>query len=314
VVFRQEVVHSDPEAVHAACQRIGLRAAVGSDDPRFSYRLVQAGDEQLTIARASLHGSLSFWGGTEVFAVTEAQGTRYDWHYAEETGTGAATGAPVLFRPGHQGLVMAEEIRSTTVYLPMGLVQATADTVYGTSTPATFASSVPASPQPGQAWSALARYGAEVISGEAFDQPLVRTQLARHLTVGLLECFQLIGDREQRYLSIEAQARRYRAAVQFFEDFASLPITVEDAARATQTTTKALVQAFRANHPLGLGPAQYLRRTRLAAAHHDLVGADPTAGDTVQDIAARWGFPHPGRFAAAYRTVYGVTPRYTLHR
>jgi transcriptional regulator GlxA family with amidase domain len=142
----------------------------------------------------------------------------------------------------------------------------------------------------------------------------VRAQLTRHLAVAMLECFPLVGDRHERALSMEAQGRRYRTAVAFFDDFASLPITVEDAARAADTTTQALVRAFRAHHPLSLTPTQYLRRTRLAAAHTDLLAADPTAGDTVGEIAARWGFAHPGRFAAAYRHTYGVPPKHTLDR
>jgi AraC-like DNA-binding protein len=312
VVFRQEVVLTDPEAVGDLCQQIGLRAAVGSEDPGFSYRLTQAGDQQMTVSQVRLQGAVSFWGGTEVFAISHARGARYDWQDRDEAGT--ATGAPVLFRPGRHGLVVAEAVRSTNVFLPVELVQATADTVYGTPTPVNFTSAVPVSPELGRAWSDMARYGAEVMNSEAFDEPLVRADLARHLTVGLLECFPLAGDRQQRYLSMEAQARRYRIARQFFDDFASLPITVEDAARAADTTMDALVDAFHANHPLQLSPAQYLRRTRLAAAHHDLMRADPTAGDTVQRIATRWGFPHPGRFAAAYRALYGVNPRHTLQR
>jgi AraC-like DNA-binding protein len=312
VVFRQEVVLTDPEALGVLCRQIGLRAEAGSDDPGFSYRLSQTGDERITISEAVLDGALSFRGGTEVFAVSQARGVRYDWQIADEAGT--VTGAPTLFRPGHRGLVVAEAMRSTNVYLPVEPVQATAGTLYGPDTPVVFNSSAPGSPSLGRTWSALTRYGVEVVRSAAFDEPLVRAQLARHLTVGLLECFQLIGSRQERYLSVEAQASRYRVAVQFFDDFASLPITVEDAARAAETTTEALGRAFRANHPLQLSPAQYLRRTRLDAAHHDLVGADPTAGDSVREIAARWGFVHPGRFAAAYRAVYGVTPRHTLQR
>lgn len=312
MVIRQEVVLTDPEALGALCQQIGLRAEAGSADPGFSYRLSQAGDEQVTISEAALNGELSFRGGTEVFAVSQARGVRYDWQIAQEAGT--VTGAPTLFRPGRQGLVVAEVMRSTNVYLPVERVQATAGTLYGTDTPVAFNSSAPASPRLGRTWSALARYGVDVVRSAAFDEPLVRAQLARHLTVGMLECFQLTGDRQQRYLSIEAQTRRYRVAVQFFDDFASLPITVEDAARAAETTTEVLGRAFRANHPLQLSPAQYLRRTRLAAAHHDLAGANPGSGDTVREIAARWGFAHPGRFAAAYRAVYGITPRHTLQR
>ena len=56
---------------------------------------------------------------------------------------------------------------------------------------------------------------------------------------------------------------------------------------------------------------RYLRHIRLDRAHHDLLDADP-ATVTVTTIAARWGFPHPGRFAAAYRDHYGRAPSATL--
>ena len=56
----------------------------------------------------------------------------------------------------------------------------------------------------------------------------------------------------------------------------------------------------------------YVRRVRLECAHRELQAADPTSGDTVAAIAARWGFAKPDRFAAAYRAAYGVAPIHTL--
>jgi transcriptional regulator GlxA family with amidase domain len=55
----------------------------------------------------------------------------------------------------------------------------------------------------------------------------------------------------------------------------------------------------------------YLRHLRLARVHDHLRDADP-ALDTVTQAAYRYGFTHMGRFAAAYRTRYGVAPRETL--
>jgi AraC-like DNA-binding protein len=52
---------------------------------------------------------------------------------------------------------------------------------------------------------------------------------------------------------------------------------------------------------------------RLDRAHHDLLTTNPSRGDTVTAIAARWGFYNSSRFAARYRHTYGVTPRDTLH-
>jgi transcriptional regulator GlxA family with amidase domain len=56
----------------------------------------------------------------------------------------------------------------------------------------------------------------------------------------------------------------------------------------------------------------HVRRVRLECAHRELQAADPTTGDTVAAIAARWGFVKPGRFAAAYRAAHGAAPSRTL--
>ncbi|MBV9195797.1 MAG: AraC family transcriptional regulator [Solirubrobacterales bacterium] len=50
-----------------------------------------------------------------------------------------------------------------------------------------------------------------------------------------------------------------------------------------------------------------------AAAHRELLASD-AAQCTVGELAARWGFLNPGRFAAAYRARYGVSPSVTLRR
>jgi AraC-like DNA-binding protein len=55
----------------------------------------------------------------------------------------------------------------------------------------------------------------------------------------------------------------------------------------------------------------HLREVRLARVREDLLAADP-ARVTVTAVAARWGFPHQGRFAAAYRDRYGQAPSATL--
>ncbi|MGX5653603.1 AraC family transcriptional regulator [Geodermatophilus nigrescens] len=101
-----------------------------------------------------------------------------------------------------------------------------------------------------------------------------------------------------------------RRAVAFADGHASLPITVTDIARAAGVRPRALQLAF-ARH-LGLSPMSYVRRVRLESAHRELRTADPTTGDTVAAIAARWGFARPDRFAAAYRAAYGVPPSHTL--
>ncbi|UFS95287.1 AraC family transcriptional regulator [Nocardia huaxiensis] len=101
-----------------------------------------------------------------------------------------------------------------------------------------------------------------------------------------------------------------RRAVEFIDGHAAQPVTLAEIAEHARVTPRALQAAFRRH--LDTTPLGYLRRVRLENAHHDLKSSDPTDGATVRSIAADWGFTHPARFAAQYRTVYGVSPSHTL--
>jgi AraC-like DNA-binding protein len=68
--------------------------------------------------------------------------------------------------------------------------------------------------------------------------------------------------------------------------------------------------AFRRH--VGTTPTDHLRRVRLERARRDLEAGDPVRGDTVAEIATRWGFAHHGRFAIDYRRVFGCSPSHTL--
>jgi transcriptional regulator GlxA family with amidase domain len=86
-------------------------------------------------------------------------------------------------------------------------------------------------------------------------------------------------------------------------------ISTSDIAAALHVAPRTLQYLFRRH--LDTTPRAYLRRTRLAYAHRDLIAAD-NATETVAAIAARWGFAHPGRFSVQYRQMYGHSPRATL--
>jgi AraC-like DNA-binding protein len=103
-----------------------------------------------------------------------------------------------------------------------------------------------------------------------------------------------------------------RRAIEFIEANAHRDISVTDIAKAAGMSARGIQANFQRH--LNTSPAAYLRSVRLAAAHRDLVAADPTTGPGVAEIAARWGFLHPGRFAATYRACYGVPPSHTLAR
>jgi AraC-like DNA-binding protein len=103
-----------------------------------------------------------------------------------------------------------------------------------------------------------------------------------------------------------------RRAMAHLEAHAHLPVDLREVAAAAGTSARALQYGFRRH--LDTTPTRYLRRVRLERAHRDLQAGDPTRGNTVAAIAARWGYAHPGRFSVDYRHAYGCSPNETLRR
>jgi AraC family ethanolamine operon transcriptional activator len=88
-------------------------------------------------------------------------------------------------------------------------------------------------------------------------------------------------------------------------------ITTLELTHRTEVSRRTLEYGFR--ELLGVTPAQYLRLHRLNGVHRDLADADPRSS-TVTNLALRWGFRHPGRFAAQYQRLFGVLPSETLRK
>lgn len=145
-------------------------------------------------------------------------------------------------------------------------------------------------------------------------QPLVLANTARLLAVTALAVFPntLLHRDETVVDRVDATQTVLRRAIAYIDAHHADPdISLAGIAAAARVTPRAVQYAFRRHKDTT--PMGYLRDVRLARAHRDLVAADPARGDTVTAIAARWGFAHPGRFAAIYRRVYGQSPRTTLN-
>ncbi|GCD44731.1 AraC family transcriptional regulator [Streptomyces paromomycinus] len=143
------------------------------------------------------------------------------------------------------------------------------------------------------------------------DAPLITSAASQLLAASVLNTFpnNVVTDpgiQDRR----DAHPATLRRAVTFIEDHADADISAADIAAAARVSIRALQLTFRRH--LGTTPVSYLRRVRLAHAHRDLLAAGPGTDATVTVIAARWGFLHPGRFAADYRRAYGRSPRETL--
>ncbi|MDQ3786658.1 MAG: helix-turn-helix transcriptional regulator [Actinomycetota bacterium] len=148
---------------------------------------------------------------------------------------------------------------------------------------------------------------------ELMCQPLVASASGQMLCASVLATFPntavLEPTIEDRH---DSHPRTLRRAIAFIEDNAHEEITVADIAAAANVTARALQHAFRRHR--ATTPMGYVRLVRLRQAHQDLLAADPTSRVTVTEVAARWGFFHPGRFAGYYREVYGCSPYQTLLR
>jgi AraC-like DNA-binding protein len=139
---------------------------------------------------------------------------------------------------------------------------------------------------------------------------LIASTAMQHLAASMLATFPnnalLDPTIEDRRDTTPALLRR---AIAFIEEHAESDIGITDIARATYVTPRAIQLMFRRHRDCT--PMEYLRRVRLHHAHQELLTAD-RAQTTVTQIAARWGFPHTGRFATYYRHVYGQSPHTTL--
>lgn len=163
----------------------------------------------------------------------------------------------------------------------------------------------------GLRWARLVRlFSAEArTAGSALTNPLVAAPLHDAVIDGLLTAA------EHRYReALEHPVRSWGPgpvyhAIEAMHAQAHHPFTPARLARITGVSVRSLQEGFRRH--VDVSPMAYLRRVRMERAHHDLRAGDPTE-TTVTDVALRWGFTHLGRFAADYRSSFGVHPSQTL--
>ncbi|MFE7031948.1 AraC family transcriptional regulator [Streptomyces sp. NPDC057621] len=174
----------------------------------------------------------------------------------------------------------------------------------------TFTGLTPARPSDARLWATTAAYVHTTLANADLSD-LIICQLARLTVACALQVFpnEILPD-PLSMDSNDSTSDTLRRAMAFIEDNAYRDIGLAEIAASVPVTTRAVQYAFQRH--ANTTPLTYLRRVRLDGAHADLRAASPSTA-TVTDIAARWGFAHPGRFAAAYRSVYGTTPAATLH-
>lgn len=277
------------------------------------HRLESDGDERFSFLRFRLAGEFEASNEPDdTVTITSVTSGWMHWRTGEERGDGALPWMQSVTRPTSSRFGTLDEI---ALFLKQEPLLALGRALYCDERfRLDFDGALPVDEGHGRYFAELLASARGVATTDAFDEPLLRAALYRHVAVALLQSFRLRGDRAAAVLTAEGRLRRYRIAARFLEDHASLPITVEDAAQAAGVPSSDLEGIFRAHSPSGRGVADSLRAVRLAAAHDDLVRGDPTRGDTVRQIAHRWGFPDPSGFARRYRSTYGVAPKRVLDR
>jgi AraC-like DNA-binding protein len=96
-----------------------------------------------------------------------------------------------------------------------------------------------------------------------------------------------------------------RRAVDHIEANADRELNLSEIATASGTRPRSLHAAFLLHDDTT--PLDYARRVRMDRAHRALQAADPER-DALPEIAARWGFSDPHRFATAYEHAYRQPP------
>jgi len=89
------------------------------------------------------------------------------------------------------------------------------------------------------------------------------------------------------------------------------PVHISELCSDLQVSRRTLHRAFQ--QTLGMGPSAYPRLPRLSAVHHALMAANPVYGSVTQ-AALDYGFTDLGRFAAAYKKMFGELPSQTRRK
>jgi AraC-like DNA-binding protein len=108
---------------------------------------------------------------------------------------------------------------------------------------------------------------------------------------------------------VELLAPRYvRRAKEYMMEHLADNLDINELASVTGVSRRSLHKAFQ--RYCGTSPMAWFKYQKILAVHNDLLAAKN--GETVTDIALRWGFHGLGKFAADYREVHGQLPSETL--
>lgn len=314
---RSSLDTKDPDEAHDYLRATYVDHAVelsGSTD-RFRFRHHVAGDDSFFVAR--YEHSMNCQVDTESFGYLLV-GQMLSGRLRISSGRAEANpGYGELFAldPSVPMQIHWDAFRTGLLRLDLAVVNRVASELTG-ATPkggVRFELARVRSPERARNWQGLVRYLTHdfLPNDLVCSSPLIHAQTMRLVAATVLDTFPNTTASSDPVRAGGADAGVVRRAVAFIDEHAGEPIGVTEIAAAVRVGARTLQDAFRRH--LDTTPMTYLRRTRLERAHVQLCTTDPGAGATVAAIASRWGFAHPGRFAASYRDTYGRSPSETLN-
>ena len=142
---------------------------------------------------------------------------------------------------------------------------------------------------------------------DLFAQPRARRAVEQECVRRVVEVIAQSAGGDRTACWSSNRERLVRRADDYMRAGLGEPLSLLDLCRELGVSERALHYAFQ--QVRGLSPLAYFRACRLNAVRQELKTAPDTA--TVQEVARRWGFGHPGEFAAAYRRLFGELPSQT---
>jgi AraC family transcriptional regulator, ethanolamine operon transcriptional activator len=131
-----------------------------------------------------------------------------------------------------------------------------------------------------------------------------RTQLRQTLVSTLAACLQ-----KAQWTNLNSEHAIIQRACNLINSNLS-EISVASLCHTLQVSRRTLEAAF--YREFEMGPAGYIRALRLNYIRRGIVAADD--GNSIADIAARWGIWHPSRLSQAYANLFGELPSDTKNR
>lgn len=305
----------DPEEARTALERAYHRLRLTQPAVGFAMSLAYTARGPLSAQRVRLigwdsHGANDNTGLLRIGCLTHGR-------FLVRADRAEITGGPAFLFPTGSYEARWENLGLSTLTVQRAVVEDYARALTGRpNLRLKFTGPYPRTGAHARSWQATAGHVVDhVLSGDVDGaSPLLLEQSLRSLAIAVLQSFPstFLETEDDPQPPGAVQPAALRRAIAFIEAHLAEPIGLPEIAAAARLSPRGLQAAFRRH--LDTTPLRYLRTTRLDAAHTELLAGDPTAGDTVREIAARWGFAHPGRFTAAYRAQYGEPPTATLRR